>query len=107
MADTYRPYFKKSKFPFEMKKRFEISNFSNSRRNSATHIVQTRILNTFIAAINDNGGLPNFVVFMLDDEIMNFIEYSGYGVSTMYRSLLELLVKKVNCVINDAKSQLP
>ena len=107
MAETYRTYFKKARVSFSSKERFEISNFSNSRRNSSNRIVPCRILNTFVSAINDVGVLPRFVVFVLNDEIINFTDYSGYGVSTMYGNLLEWLVKKVLSKVEDAKKQLP
>ena len=107
MAETYRLSFRKARFESFMKQSFEISNFSNSRRNSHTRIVPTRILNTFISAINNVGVLPRFIIFVLDTEIMKFLDYSGYGVSTLYGNLLESLIKKVNDAVTKTKNLLP
>ena len=107
MDETYRPYFKKARVSLYSKQNFEISNFSNTKRNSNNRIVISRILNTFVSAINSIGVLPRFVVFVIDDEVMNFIEYQGFGVSTLYGNLLEWLIKKVNSKVMDAKKLLP
>ena len=107
MSETYRPYFKKSKAVFHCKQMFEISKFCNTRLNSNNRNVVSRILNTFISAINEVGVFPKFIVFVLDDELITAIDYDGYGVSTMFGSLLEWLIKKVNATIDKLKKKLP
>ena len=107
MDETYRPYFKKARVEFHCKQRFEISKFCNSKRSSNNRFVTSRILNTFISAINAKSVLPRFVVFVIDKEIMEFVEYGGFGVSTLYGTILESLIKKVHATVEKVKSKLP
>ena len=108
MSETYRVHFKKAeKHSLTLKAGFEITSFCNNRFNSANQNVISRILNTFISAINDEKVLPKYVVFVLDDEIIQFLKYKSYGVSTMYGTLLEWLVKNVDDAIQTAKKNLP
>ena len=108
MAETYKTYFLKKTGPFYLKNNFEDSGFSNNRFNSVNQNVVSRILNTFITAVNDNNDvLPKFVVFILDCEIVNIIDYDNYGVSTMFGTLLEWLIKNVKDILEKAKAQLP
>ena len=53
MSETYRTHFKRSKAEFFMKERFEVEHYCNNRLNSSNRNVISRILNTFIAALNN------------------------------------------------------
>ena len=107
MSETYRTYLKKSRVQFYVKDQYEVSDFKNCKQNSNNRNVLSRILNTFITAVNENPVLPKYIVFVLDDEVLSSLEYENFGVSTMYGMMLEWLVKNVNSTVQDIKQKLP
>ena len=63
--------------------------------------------NALSTAIVDNIKLPRVIVVVLDDDIIEAIQYRDFGVSTCYGLCVESLVKNVKRLIDERKSQLP
>ena len=108
VASSYRVHFKKlNTYEAFMKENFQICVFCGSKYTSQDVNPLSRVLNALIAAINDEVYLPEFVLFVLDADLIDFLNYSGYGVSTILGSWLEYLFKEVNDCIKLHIRQLP
>ena len=108
MASTYRCCFKKNKQDiFYVKENFEVFPFCQSKYEHADSNILNRLRNSFIEAINAQGRLPRFVVIILDDDILEFINYEDQGVSTLMGNCVEWLVNQFNDLIKLAKESTP
>ena len=55
----------------------------------------SRIQHTVAYALDKRIKLPSYVVFILDDDLIQFLKYKDFGVSKMYGTWIEWLVKQV------------
>ena len=67
----------------------------------------TRITDTFTEAVNKNGKLSRFIIFVLDDDIIQFTKFDKVGVATLFGRYLQFIIDEVKVVIEERKSQLP
>ena len=109
VAETYRVHFKKAMRDGSsyIKSNFEYHSACNSKMNSHDVNLLSRLLNTFIEEINKRGKLPKYVLVVLDDNIIQFLDYLGYGISGFYGEWLEWIVNEMSKAIRDRKGQLP
>ena len=54
-----------------------------------------RIHNTLASAMSRRAMLPKIIVFILEDDIINYLGYNDYGVSEMFGRMLEYLLNEV------------
>ena len=66
-----------------------------------------RIQNTFVNAVNKNHSLPKYIIVILEDDLISFMNYSGKGMSELMGNCLTWLDKKFKEGIDKRKSQLP
>ena len=66
-----------------------------------------RIKNSLAAGLDKEVKLPKFIVMILDSDIFEFIDFDGYGISSMIGDMLESLIKDLIEMIDDHKSKLP
>ena len=98
-----------------MKQNFEISIFFNTdymKTSSFEHNTQiknrvARVHNTLVRAMRTRGTLPKFILLILEDDIINFLNFNDYGVSEMQGRVIEFLVKEINASIESFKGFLP
>ena len=107
LAETYRKFFKKAGSEFYMKDKFEVIPFCSSRFSDKNLNAVSRIINSFIAAVNSKTYLPMYIVIVLDDDLIEYLQYKKYGVSSMYRSWIEHIAKEITNVIDQRKQDLP
>ena len=81
--------------------------FINSRYNSNNQNILSRIPNTFATALNKNKILPKYVVVVLDNDLVNALQYENYGITSMIGSWFEWLAKEIDEMITTTKGQLP
>ena len=62
---------------------------------------------TFITAINSSTYLPNFIVFILDDDLIKFLGFSNNGKATFYGEWIEWYIKQITEAIKTKKGYLP
>ena len=107
IATTYRTYFRKVQTMMWMKENFEVKAYCTSRHSSSNTNLLSRMINTVIAAINDQVTLPDFILFIPDADICDALNYSGYGISTILGTWLEWLFKEISAAIKQCNKQLP
>ena len=98
---------KKDPNNFFIKEQFDFKPFCNSRYESPQKNLLTRITDTFTEAVNKNGKLLKFIIFILDDDIIQFTKFDKAGVATLFGRYLQFIIDEVKAVIEERKSQLP
>ena len=80
---------------------------SNTTRDVVSNCI-SRIHNTVVAALSRHAQIPKMMVVVLENDIINFLEYQGYGVTEMYGKVIEYLTKELqNTVIRFRNRYLP
>ena len=98
-----------------IKSNFEVSVFFNTDyMKTSTFVHNTdiknriaRLHNTVVKAMRTRGILPKFIIFLLEDDIIDYLNYNDYGVSEMYGRIMEYVLREINSSINEFRSMLP
>ena len=102
LATTYRKYFNKNQeFDFLLKKQFEIYTFCNSKYSCKNTNLLSHLQNTLVAALNEQFLLPEYIVVVLDDDIIEYLDYKKYGVSRLYGNWLEWILAEFNAAVTN------
>ena len=108
VATTYREHFKKEReYNFFCKENFEVSAYCRSRQSEKDQNIIRRIKNSLIGGLNKHWKLPKYIVVVLETDLIEFVDYTNFGISTLYGDLLEGIVKGFIDIINTRKTQLP
>ena len=95
---------KKTKIPY-MYEFYNIINPSFTQQ-SYTRNVFALILNAVIQGVNELSFLPHFIIFIIDSDILWFINFFSFGISIMLGKCLTWLVTTVECVIEGKKDEM-
>ena len=100
-ARTYRSHFKlNTGTTHYMKDMYEVTPYCNSRYNSANQNMLARIQNTLIAAISKNNHMPDYIVVVLDDDLITFLDYkSTAGLAEMLGKWVEWIILEISQVV--------
>ena len=107
VATTFRNYLKNAKFTSYMKQEYEVTAFCSSRFSDSNTNLISRLQITFADAVNAKVRLPDYIIVILDDDIIQVQEYKLKDVSTLYGIWLEWLLKQFNELITGRLAQLP
>ena len=108
-AKSYRSHFKSRNANHYIKKNYEVTAFCNSKFASSNTNMLSRLQNTLATGLNKtkNGILPKYILVILDDDLITYLDYKREGVATLLGKWIEWLVKEFNSLIGDRKKQLP
>ena len=85
MAETFRPAFKKIKqTEFYLKEQFEVTPFCSSKYNDNNKNVLSRLQITMASAINKEKTLPKFILVIIDDELIKYLDYNNHEAAVMW-----------------------
>ena len=109
MASTYRDSYKNinTTTDYHTKENFEIAAFCQSKYENAETNMLSRLRNSLITGINEKTKLPRFIVVVLDNDLIEYIEYAGQGASTLLGNCVEWICEQFVEVIGIAKDALP
>ena len=62
-----------------------------------------RVHNTLVSAMSRRATLPKIIVFILEDDIIDYIDYNDYGVSEMMGPVMEYMTNEIRVSINKFK----
>ena len=108
VASSFRKYFKK--VPIERlftKQYYEVTAFCSSRQSDANNNTLSRILNSLAHAINKNTKLPKYIVVVIESDLIDFLRYGDFGISSIYGTWIEYLAKEMNDMIHARYQSLP
>ena len=111
-AKSYRAHFKKRDDQVAqhyIKANYDSIAFCNSRFASKNTNMISRLQNTFAHGLNHckNGFLPLYVIVVLDDDMITYLNYQHDGAATLLGSWIEWLVKQFNGLLQERIQQLP
>ena len=107
MAGSYRTFFKKDiSRDFFMKEHFEVWPFCSSRFNDNNDNLISRLQITVADAINKKVKLPDFMIFVLDNDLIEFLAFKKAGVSVLLGTWLEWLFNQVHEMVLTRKDAL-
>ena len=86
---------------------YDIKYVLNNNLNSMQRNPLGRVANAFAYALNNFECLPRLVVFILEDDIINFVKYEDFGLTKLYTLLMQWLMAEVKRLLTTYKSFLP
>ena len=111
---SYRTHFKlnnPSDYKHYIKEWYDYSAYCNSRFTSSYENMLSHIQNALAAGLNNkinkNKPLPKYILVVLDDDLITFLNLNDSGVATLQGTWVEWLVKEFNSLIDGRMSQLP
>ena len=107
VASTIRKSFLKNERNFFMKTNFEIEVFGSNRFNDSNQNVLSRLQIAMAKTVNDNHILPEFIVIVLENDLIEYLGYKDAGVASMYGPWLEWLCEQVSLLITKKFDKLP
>ena len=90
-----------------IKEEFEFFPHCNSRYNSSIQNILIRLQNTFASAINKNISLPNYMLIVMDYDLIEAMDFQDPGMSGLMGEWLSWLTKALTLLIDACKHQLP
>ena len=107
MASTYRWSYKKNKDEFYTKDNFEVKPYCQSKYENADRNMLNRLRSSLIQGINDQSKLPKFIIVILDDDIIEYIGYTGQGSSALMGKCIEWISNEFENLVEMTKKSLP
>ena len=90
-----------------IKDRFEFKPYCNSCYNSATANMLVRLQNTFTRALNENNSMPKFILVILDDDLIQYLNFKEAGASQLLGSWIEWLSQQFTDALHSKRDKLP
>ena len=96
-----------------IKQTFEVQAFCNSRYSSSQQNLLARLQNSMALGINstnvlDKGcRLPKYVIVVLDDDLISFLQFNKEGAATLLGSWVLWLADEFSTLVKERKDQLP
>ena len=107
VAGMYRTCFKKNtSYDFYMKWEFEVLLFCSSRYNDKNENMLSRLQITLADAINKKTVLPEYIVVLLDCDLIDYLDFTGVGMSSLLGNWFEWLCVQFNEMIEARQNQL-
>ena len=110
VTTTFRNSFKlavEHNYKYFTKEQFKVDVYCNNRFNSSNTNVLSRLQNTIAATINGQNWLPDFMVIILDADLIDYLSYKSYGVSSIIGEWVDWLFKDVHCMLSQKFNSLP
>ena len=107
LASTIRVHFRKSPADFHLKENFQVNIFCGNCFNDSNQNVLSRVQISLAKVINSLHKLPDFILMILDDDLIRFLKFKDPGVSSMYGTWIEWLCGTMDNMIKNRYEQLP
>ena len=76
-----------------MKQYFEVLPFCSSKYSDKNSNTLSRIVNSFALELNTKFYLPDYIIIVLDDDLINFLQYKRYNVASLLGPWIEYLAQ--------------
>ena len=94
MAETYRRSFKKIEGERFTKENFDIQPFCSSKHNDANTNMLSRLISSLAHGLNERFKLPKFIVIVMDDDLLRYLQYAAVGATGMLGEWIEWLTSQ-------------
>ena len=78
---------------------------ANSQSN--TRNVLACIITTTVHAINSKLALPKMMVFVLEDDVIEYLNHNNYGASEMFGKVITYIESEIQSAISVFKTRIP
>ena len=95
LASTFWINYKMSEKQFFLKDNYKVTAFCGSRFSDKNSNSLSRIQISFATALNKSMYPPDFVIMILNDDLIEYLKFKNQGQAVMYREMLEWLVKAI------------
>ena len=89
------------------KKNFELQANCGSRFSETNQNMISRVVNSFAKGISSNKKLPKYMVIVLDNDLIEYLGYTQFGVSGLLGEWIDYLAKTLDAYVTEKKAQLP
>ena len=86
---------------------FEIKTHTANQYTSHIHNFIGWVLNTFTQALNNEEFLPKAVVFILDNDLIKFVNIASFGISVIYGRIIHYMCDEIMKLLTSKKEKLP
>ena len=93
MAETYRNHFKKLDGEWFMKENFEVFPFCSSKCSDNNANMLSHITNSLVFALNKHYKLPCFIIVIMDNDLVWYLQYEDDGATRMVGEWLEWIAE--------------
>ena len=108
MAKSYQSHFKKNEIPdMHLKVEYDYYPYCESKYSNKEMNMLCRIKASLARAIGERVKMPKFIIFILDDDIMRYLNYLEDGIATLYGGILKSLVQRIQEMIDERIKLLP
>ena len=99
--------FKKAGYPLFMKERYEVLPYCSSRFSDKNTNALSRLVNSFISALNTKFYLPSYVVIALEADLIDFLQYKRFAVASLLGPWVEYLAQLFVEILDERRKKLP
>ena len=103
LATSYQKGFKKAKSEFYLKNNFEVTPFCSSKYTDTNANAISRIINIFAHTLNNSRRLPQYIIVLLDGDLIDYLGYFDTGIATFYGEWIEYLAEQFKQMITKRK----
>ena len=89
------------------KKHYEVSIFCMNQQSSNMRNILARILNNVITTLNRRKYLPKMIVFLLEDDLIQYLNHNNYGATELFGKVISYLEAQLRDTLYTFKSLLP
>ena len=107
LAETYRKCFKKSSHDFYLKACFEVLPFCSNKYSDKNSNLISRIVNSFVLALSTKHYLPDYVIVLLDDDLIEHLQFKNFKAASLLGPWVEYLSEFFAESLQTRRMQLP
>ena len=107
VAESYRKSLRKAHGEFFIKENFEFLPFYGSRYSDSNNNTLSRLVNSFMQAMNSKFYLPEFVIIFLDNDLIEHLQYKKLNTASLLGPWIEYLSQTVAEALHQRYQDLP
>ena len=89
------------------KENFDCPVFCSSKYENSNSNLLSRLVNSFAFGLNSKPFPPTAIIVILHDDMIQYLNYEKYGISSMYGDMLDWVATQLEEIINTRINQLP
>ena len=90
-----------------MKDNYEVTIFCSDKYSSHIRNILARVINTTVQALTNTKMLPKIMIFMMEDDIIKFLDHNDYGATELFGKIISYLDAEIRKIILTFKDNLP
>ena len=88
-------------FQLYIEENFEVLPFYSGKYSDKNSNALSRLINSFIEAMNTKFYLPDYIIVLLDDDLIEYLQYKKFGIASLYGPWIEYLAQFLDQTIQE------